>query len=64
MCECGGSCIRCQAAAHTKQVWDLVQRRILQTKIQGLERALRVEHRPAMAKRVRYEIETLKAQLG
>lgn len=67
MCICSTlaePCKRCVAAAHVKQVWDQVQRRVIQTKINGLERALRVEHMPVKAKSIRNEINSLKAQLG
>lgn len=53
-----------EAATHAKQVWELVMRRTIQAKIQGLERALRVEHMPVKAKSIRNEIANLKAQLG
>lgn len=56
----GLTCVKC----HTKQVWETMQRRVIQTKIKGLERALRVEHMPTKARSIRNEILNLQASLG
>lgn len=54
-----GLCTPC----HNKAVWANVERRIIQAKVKGLERALRSEHMPAKAKHIRAEMESYKALL-
>lgn len=45
---------------HNKAVWAQVEKRTAQAKIMGLERALRVEYRPTVAKNIRNELNKLR----